>query len=485
MSLILALALPIAAGGLLARALAPSSGNRSADLAVVGSLAVGLGLGLSSCVYFLWACFARPYGISLLPIDAASCATFALIGSSVRGRPNMRPVVVDDSAPGMDRVILVAGSVLACGAAVALIGMLCHWPRGGFDDAFLMWNLHARVLFRDPTGWPEFFRGSPVDGAGFGFHTDYPLLLPASIARVWEMTGREMPVVGSAVAFLFTAAAAGLCYGAVAGFRGRAHGLLALMFLLGSPLFLKTGAKQIADLPLAFFILASVVAAQWLAESGWASVRAAVLAGLMAGLACWTKNEGLLFLPVLAATTAAAALCVRPVRSLGPASVGFVAGAATILAVVALFKLRFAPQNDLVAGQAAVPAWDRITDVSRHFAIGAAYLKEAWTLGKVLVLWPLLYLAAFGGRRASHPAGALSVGFGTCGLMLLGYYAVYLLTPHDLAWHLGSSVDRLLVHVLPAATVTFFLATGGPGTIQESELPGASPLEDFPRSAAA
>ena len=42
--------------------------------------------------------------------------------------------------------------------------------------------------------------------------------------------------------------------------------------------------------------------------------------------------------------------------------------------------------------------------------------------------------------------------------MLAGYYGVYLLTPQDLAWHLDSSLVRLLLQLWPLAILTWSLA---------------------------
>jgi hypothetical protein len=34
-------------------------------------------------------------------------------------------------------------------------------------------------------------------------------------------------------------------------------------------------------------------------------------------------------------------------------------------------------------------------------------------------------------------------------LMLAGYFAVYVITPNDLSWHLATSLDRLFVQIWP------------------------------------
>ena len=43
-------------------------------------------------------------------------------------------------------------------------------------------------------------------------------------------------------------------------------------------------------------------------------------------------------------------------------------------------------------------------------------------------------------------------------MVLAGYYAVYILTPMDLQWHLDSSLERLLMHFWPSALLLAGLA---------------------------
>jgi hypothetical protein len=41
-------------------------------------------------------------------------------------------------------------------------------------------------------------------------------------------------------------------------------------------------------------------------------------------------------------------------------------------------------------------------------------------------------------------------------------YSVYLATPHDVAWHLRTSLDRVILQLLPAMIWFGMLLTGGP-----------------------
>jgi len=66
--------------------------------------------------------------------------------------------------------------------------------------------------------------------------------------------------------------------------------------------------------------------------------------------------------------------------------------------------------------------------------------------------------AGRGGRVESRvlPAGVI-------GLVCAGYYGIYLTTPHDLEWHLATSLDRLIVQLWPMVVFTTFLQLRSPG----------------------
>jgi hypothetical protein len=61
--------------------------------------------------------------------------------------------------------------------------------------------------------------------------------------------------------------------------------------------------------------------------------------------------------------------------------------------------------------------------------------------------------------------------------MLGGYFGVYVLTPKDLGWHLGTSLDRLLPQLWPLALFPSFLAAASPeeGLAGKSAPPARAP----------
>jgi hypothetical protein len=48
---------------------------------------------------------------------------------------------------------------------------------------------------------------------------------------------------------------------------------------------------------------------------------------------------------------------------------------------------------------------------------------------------------------------------------LFAYFATYIITPHDLDWHLAFSLDRILLHLYPTLLFVLFSITDDPENI--------------------
>jgi 4-amino-4-deoxy-L-arabinose transferase-like glycosyltransferase len=335
--------------------------------------------------------------------------------------------------------------VLLCALGVAG-WYLSHSPHGDWD-AWAIWNLRARFLYRGGEHWTSAF--SPRLP---WTHPDYPLLLPGAVSRGWTYAGSETTLVPCLIASLFGAATVGLLMATLALLRGTSQGYLGGLVLLATPYFIELTTAQFADVPLAFFFLASAASFE-IRDRGAGDIRLPVLAGALAALAAWTKNEGALFLVVTALVRLRAGIHRR--RELA----AFALGALPVVLVLAYFKLRLAPVNDLVAGQGTRATWERLVDVRRYGLIAWFYLVAAVSIGPGLVVLLAVYRVLMGGapnrpRRGHTPAVLV--------LMLAGYAVVYLTSPNKLAEHLNDSVHRLFMQLWPSALLAFFLAAASP-----------------------
>lgn len=441
-------------GTLLVAALWPTSRRLRDDMALVASLGWGFGLGLTSATWFFLSRLGSSAVAAELVLELVVTGGLLI---AVRKRHFQRHET--DGTPSTEGIARwIYTSLLAQAALVASIVVFrvhAAAPHGAWD-AWAIWNMRARFIFRGGTSWTELLEFPQVAWS----HLDYPLLVSASIARGWSLVGTENTTIPALVSVGFGIACVFLLVALVARLRGALAACLSGLMLLSTPFFITFSAQQHADIPLACFILTTVglLTLAPNARDGW---QLHALAGFAAGLAAWTKNEGLLFVAVLLL----AVTILRRGRVISPQAVAFAGGLALAAIPVAMFKVFHAPANDIVSATLA-ERWALLLDYSRHATILATLGRDLLGFGewRLAPYWPMAVLSlAFGVRR--HADGGSLVVIVTLG-MLLGYCAVYLVTPWELQAHLDTSLVRLILHLWPTALLGWCLYTAwGPGAI--------------------
>ena len=452
----------------------PSGNRKTAGILFRLFAGGGLGIGVTSCSYFV--CLLAGLTRYVAVIDLVVCLVFGLIWFMRRRKRGFEKQAV---IPGKTGTGSLLKNLIAVIFAVELLAFVISFavaflkePHGRWD-AWLIWNMHARFLFRGGEGWRDAF-ASGLDWS----HWDYPLLLPISIARGWTYTGGEGILIPAAMGFVFTLLILGLLLGALSLLRGRTQGCLAAMILMGTPFFIAMGASQFADIPFAFFLLATFVMLFLTERSPENHAGALILAGIAAGLSAWTKNEGLLFALIVTVSLAGMAAHAGGWRLAFKRTGWFLAGALPVLMIVLYFKTRLSPTNDLVAGFSFAAAsaklldWGRYAEIARAFFItgtsftqGVIDVRVGMRLnpGAVSILLLVVYLLLTGIRIDQKERGCFIQAAAVLVLTLTGYFFVYVMTPLDLNWHLMTSLNRLFLQLWPSAVFLVFMAAGIPG----------------------
>ena len=290
-------------------------------------------------------------------------------------------------------------------------------------------------------------------------HPDYPLLMSATIARIWTYLGSESVLVPALLGGFFTFAVAALLVFSLTTLQLKNQGYLAATFLLASSPFISVGSYQIADVPLGFFMLATVILLTLKGHDVSANNRLVVLAGMTCALAAWTKNEGILFVAAVLISRAALYLRRRNAGEYVREMLFFLFGFFPFMAVVLFFKIKYSPPNDLVATQMLNLAVPKLLDLSRYRIIGTWFLREITHFGNGATILFLVYLVLVRLRLNERNIQALISGSALLATMLCGYFFIYVITPYDLSLHLASSLQRLLVHLWPILLFLTFLIT--------------------------
>ncbi len=423
-------------------------------------VALGLSISLSSCTYFLGLLI---LGKPTLTYCVFETLAFIVVGIACYLVPKneksslaislLRLPELTRSANNYAKYLL---GVFAISLILGLLGVMiftANEPNGQYD-AIAIWSLRARSLFRLESEWRNAFLPD-------FWHSDYPLLISGSIARYWSYIGSDAIWIPPFVAVVFTIATVGLLTAGVSRFRGLSQGLLGGLLLLGTYKFMRNGAMLNADVPLSFYILATIVIISVYDSGRWTAPGLLVLAGVSAASAAWTKNEGMLFLvTVLASRTLVCWINHRRrkiLREIGLCLVGVV----PLLILILSFRYPSPTGNDLFVGQTWGTIKSRLFDFSRVGLIVYGFVEHLWYLGTMSLVVAALAVTFLGysPSRAPHTiAGVVSVVL----LMIAGYFLVYLVTPWDLAFHLFHSTDRLLIHLWPSMLFGLFLYLGDP-----------------------
>jgi hypothetical protein len=313
----------------------------------------------------------------------------------------------------VDLAALIAPAALACYATIA---SLWEW------DFWAIWGLKARV-FLEAGGIDWHFLESRWNAF---VHPDYPLLVPfvydfaALLGGGWNDRWLGLFFVAWALALILVA-----------------RDLAALEV---KPLAAALIGVAISSLAVSRYVGLAEGALVAFVGAGVLFVRRALLAddrvawrhgAILLGLAACTKNEGLAMLASVA--IAVAVIDVRSVKRLWPA-------AAIALPWLVLRAVHDLP-TDVVSGSLASRFAARAAQGGEIFGMLVADLHAPWFW--VAILFGVLLIPR---RRERFVliAAALQIVF---------YIGAYFVTPHDPAWHIGTSWPRLTMQI--AAPVAF------------------------------
>ena len=431
---------------------------RRRDWALNLSLGVGLGCGGATCLFLLL----KMAGAGAVPL--AVCEVL-LLGAGIWAIRRHPTAAV--AKPPIDWMLLGAWVLLMMLATLALSVFVDANPHGEWD-AWNIWNLRAKYLAGPGDSW----KYAMSDLLGHK-HPDYPLLWSSLIAQGWAFAGPDSPAVPVAAALLFFLAAAGLLVSGLSALRGRRIAFLAGFALLTNLAYVSQAANQYADVPLSYFVLASLTLV---------ALEQPLLAGVFASLGAGVKNEGLAFLAVLA-------VCVASAN--WRHAIRLMAGAAPVTAGLLLFKA-LAPKSDLLVHQGMGQIAGKLLHLEVYGQVARHLVTEIAGAGP-LYAHPLLALAAAGavlrfGVAPADRATARTLWL-AAGLLFVAYFVTFVVTPYELTWQLNTTAGRLLAHLWPGFLLAFFyslraLPDSGPQA-ETAGVPASARPRDKGRSAGA
>ncbi len=413
------------------------------------SLGFGFGVGLSSVTWFS----SLVSGFSQVHFWLDATLLIVLSGLFFLNRKRLPEPSLQASQETPWNVLRFAFIATVALSSLWLVAFSLFNPHGDWDG-WAIWNMRARFLERGGPVWRIAF-----DESLRWSHPDYPLLIPGGIARLWKYAAQETQWGPAVISAGFLISIVGILYGSLSSLRNQSQAMIAVLFLLGAPHFVKAGAAQQADIPLGFFMLTCfMLLALSDTVKSQGSKKLMFLAGMSASLAAWTKNEGMLLLPAILLGRYPFVTRLRGWKPFFAESAIFLFGATPVLLTLLFFRQDVAPPSELLMSEGLNVALSNFSDISRYGIILKAYAKEIILLGTPI---PLLIYGFFAGRARDRGIEAYSALLAMGGIVL-GHCTVYLMSPYDLQWHIGTSLNRLLLQLWPSAVFITFLVLHPP-----------------------
>lgn len=461
---------------------------RQVRLLAWGSLPL-LWVSILSLAGLLQTLISLPSQISLLSLF---CALFLIIFRKQRDDLEKIPF----NAPTTTFWILI---VFFLGEFVIAVLVHSRVPWGSWDPMFT-WILRARFLVDGGDLWTLGFSNDLAL-----LHPDYPPLFSWALVPLWSLDGSQSSLAVACLTVPFFSAWMLVLTGwwKLIDYRNSLWGYFTVAVILGTPFLIYLHASKSLDFILSYAILSSLAwhhfARREQSRIGWS------ICAFLVVWAALVKNEGQLW--IVSFFSALLLLHFIKVIRRAPEKektshlsqrsrlIAIFQGALIPLCFLIWFKFCLAPPNDLMEPQRAFEISQVIQpdvmfspygllvrlDQAEQWEWHAVIWNQFWNLmfdwkTEAILLWATLTLFAVNLLLKKHPFPWIVLAIA---IQLAGYYCVYLLTPYNPYWHVSTSMNRLLIHVIPAALCLLGFTVCGTAINSKETTKGVSRSQRF------
>jgi hypothetical protein len=176
----------------------------------------------------------------------------------------------------------------------------------------------------------------------------------------------------------------------------------------------------------------------------------AALTGLVTGFTGWVKNDGLPFILIVSMVVLLTALKKKNWIALPAFALGMLLPMAAILVY---HQFLAAPSNIIGSGSEILT---RALDPARFTTVLFFFLQQIYGFGVPGTGYALILLVILliGGIDLKNRNALVIASIFV--MQYAAYFAVYLITPLPLEWHLGTSMPRVFAHLAPLLAFSVF-----------------------------
>ena len=332
---------------------------------------------------------------------------------------------------------------------------------GGWD-AWAIWNLHASFIYFGGDEWRNLF----TDILRWS-HVDYPLMTPSMIVFGWKILGNNSRFIPMILGAIYTFGTIGVTYAALLYLRNYKIASIAVLILGFTLTFIREGASQYADVPLAFYISCVFSLLLIVTSRKNLDYKLFVLIGILLGFSTWTKNEGIVFVVIFFLVLGIKEVLNKSIewKMWGALLIGFI----PIEFVLLIFK-SITIGNGMVNSLSLQGIMSKLLDYERYKIVIKNTITYLLQFGQkdfsVFIIITILLIIT--GIKFSLNNNGIVIGFGVLITTFILYLFIYVLTPNDIDWHMRTSFLRLVVQLYPSLIICLFTIMRDPFALQET-----------------
>ncbi len=311
-------------------------------------------------------------------------------------------------------------------------------------DAVAIYAIKSKIFFL-ARGIPQDFFTGLVNNFP---HPDYPLNIPLAETFSYLFMGNLNDQLVKIIFPLYFICTLIILYFAVRRFASRTYALIFTLILATIPQFNAYAANAYLDLPFAFYAFTSALFLFWWFENR-KSARFLIMSAVMAGLAGWTKNEGLMY--CAAYIMLAAIYFIFNLRSFSRKDI------ASLFLYIVIIAAILAPWLYVKSASHLVN-----TDVEKVDSKVLSIWKEAYKLKPIFyefqkqlfgpkkwnILWIVLIFSILLNLKSAF-SGVRKYIAVFLALVVGGYIFIYMAAPIDVTFFVKKTWSRFLLHFLP------------------------------------
>lgn len=404
------------------------------------SIGIPLGMGMESIILFFskWATLKHQTYI----IIESMFIVMIFVATFMVRRNAFKPITYDINVESIKKnrsllLILVLATIISITAFFITVFLYPH----GREDAWSNWNLVARFIYYSNN------LSNALDYIARSSFPGYPFMLSLNVASGWIFMGSTTTRIPIVLAGLFTFSIPAILFLGLLKNKGLQTASIAAIIIM-APWLAQYGTYLMSDIPMAAFYIATTVMISIYYSDEHPGL--AILAGMLAGFSSWVKNDGQPFVLSTIVVMMLISLKKRNLSGLLQFALGL------LIPLTTGFTYRHflaAPGNIVTSASDMLP---KLLDPVRIQTVFIFFLKQTFFFSNPAYAYTLILLAILllGGIDTKS-----TNAFFTMLIFLMqyaAYFAVYLITPLDLGWHLKTSMPRVFAQIAPLLVFAIF-----------------------------